>query len=254
MTVEGRYTNWKCRTNYFSTVQKRGGIMIRLICRANKDIYVKPEIFHGAISLMLPDAYHDQGYKKHKHRSIKAHSLVIPFDKRIIPAREPFHLDVRGLDSVLDHIKNYLKQQPYFYISKEITVDVLSVDEFQPKLSDRFKTLTPIILKVPDESLFYKYVPDDYPYLTPEESVVAWEAYAANRLYSKANYLFGSVPDKPIIKIEMPKIAQLYLLGERLKGTYGTITVFGDPFWQEFLFNLGIGDKTTYGFGCLIPA
>jgi CRISPR-associated endoribonuclease Cas6 len=229
-------------------------VLLRLICLADEEIYVKREKFHAAVSTMLPEIYHNEGLKSINKRKIKAHSITLP-NKKTLPAREPFTIDIKGLDLILDHIKNHLKQQPYYYISN-ITVKVLDVQEYQPKLSDQFRTFSPVVLIVPQNSPFSKYaVPNDDQktlFLTPEENRLAWEAYAANRLYAKAVYLFGDVPDKPSIKIESYKIERPVIYNYVLRATDGLITIFGDPFWREVAFNFGLGDKTTYGLGSLI--
>lgn len=230
--------------------------MLRLICLPKSDLVIERESIHGAIHQMLPTQYHDNGVATAQNRDpLKSHTFACMVGQKI-EEYTPFHLDIRGLPQIEESIYKHLKQNSVikFKNAEVITTEVVVLD---PNLRETFQTISPIIQRVSTYNPLAKQVEirngQKTVYFTALDDKEAWEKLLVERLYKKAVMFFGeeSVPEPPCINIQNPQVVRPILRGRVMKGTKGIIKIIGDPFWQEFAYRIGLGERCPYGFGVL---
>lgn len=230
--------------------------MILLQMHSNdQKVVITRESIHGIIHHSLSAMYHKNGVGQFKNGDpIKVHTFWITCCEYEV--NEPFVLELRALGSIEQELNNTLKGKKNIVINHTtVTIDLCK--RFPVKIDEVLETRMPIIVRKSIKNLAfdtYRTSNQKTIFLTYLDNPTAWLEAVKDNLFRRAE----AVMDKKWIKkAGAPKIrvirasdARSVLRGMVVRGTRGVLEI-SSP-WNEIAYNIGLGERSSYGYGVLI--
>ncbi|RJS49024.1 MAG: CRISPR-associated endoribonuclease Cas6 [Methanobacterium sp.] len=148
-----------------------------------------------------------------------------------------------------------LKKKEYFYLGK-YRMEIMDVRIFQPKLTRRFITSTPIVLfENSRENKYYSIKKtNDFSFFMDrikENALKKYNAYQNSDYYFEGN-LFDRFEFDREVAVRIKKADNMFLIIGTLWKNLEKFNM-DDKRFYKFLMDTGIGEKNSLGFGMLNP-
>lgn len=193
----------------------------------------------------LTKQYHDEGFGKYFNGSkVNGHSFYITVNT--VEEGDLFKVSIRGIPIILNKILKGL------YLGKKVRLgkvqgEVALLDTHQPEYKEIFELGSPLVVR--KETIRYRHTTKK-----PEKSLDELVVASLERKYEE---LYGEpLPGLASLKLFLkePEDIKIMIHGEWVThvGYRGHVEIIATDEWLEFIQEVGLGNRTTYGFGAII--
>lgn len=227
--------------------------MLKVYIQIDSGGKLKREHISAWIYSKLSKKYHDDGLEIYSNgSSVKAHSFYFTYNKELDKG-DIECIEIRGLDVIENKLLSLLLNGEEVNLGR-VKGFVYLVEKEVYQIKKLYKIKSPIIMR-------YKEIgstPEEgYPVILPSTDKLRWESIVKNSIEVRAYKIWGDSLDSSIGHLnlvnEREVRAQLYLKGKNMVygAVLGFIEIEADEFWHEFIQQVGLGNRNTYGYGII---
>lgn len=216
--------------------------MLSIYLKSSNIGIIKKETIGAWIYTLLGSKYHDEGLFDYFNGSkVKAHCFS--YNKESVVKNEVLLIEIRGIEAVESRILKVLGVGEEVRFGN-VNLNILEINESKCNFNkDVYLIKSPIIMRA--NSLVYKHEPN---------KPIDIEELLLNSIKRKYESIYGSeLNDLFSIRFLNKKNCyfNIKIRGEEIsqKGYLGSIEIIGSDESKDFILNVGLGNRTGYGFG-----
>lgn len=217
--------------------------MINCYIKSKSNGLISKEQVGAWIFTLLSSKYHDEGLNDYFNGSkVKAHSYYI--DKEEVEKDSIIKIQIRGIEPLENIIESRLSIGNELIIGN-IKFNIYYIERLEPEIKKIYEIKSPIIMRTYKK--FYKH---EIINKNLNELLIDSIKRKYKLIYGKE--LKGLINIKILNKIE--EEINIKIKGENIvhKGYLGNIEINGTDEAIKFILEVGLGNRTTYGYGIIV--
>ena len=217
--------------------------MISILLQTKGAVRITREHVHALVYSSLPDHYHELGSGRtyENQDPVRNHSILVYSGN--YQKNDLVNIEVRGIGTIEEDF-----QLPDKVQLGGVEMKVLGVVNHDSAAPLTMETVKPILIRLglnrPEAQALLR-PGQKTAYWVYEDDPKGWTREIENRLFTR-----GKLKNRPVITVAKAETVRDRHKGNLVKGTMATLT-FNDPYWAKLAYQLGIGERCTYGFGVL---